>query len=76
MNASSRRSGKRILSELQEATQSHQVRNTTDQETVNAFFSVPDKGKTVCILLKSILVKFVIRHMHTVTKGMPIVNHY
>lgn len=45
MNASSRRSGKRILSELQEATQSHQVRNTVDQSTLNSFFSDAKKPK-------------------------------
>ncbi|KAF4519820.1 hypothetical protein B566_EDAN006834 [Ephemera danica] len=45
MNASSRRSGKRILSELQEATQSHQVRNTVEQATLNSFFSDAKKPK-------------------------------
>jgi hypothetical protein len=39
VNASSKRSGKKILAELREATQSHQVRSgALDQDSINNFF--------------------------------------
>ncbi|GLV34778.1 enhanced level of genomic instability 1 [Carabus blaptoides fortunei] len=45
INASSKRTGKKILSELQEATQSHQVKNTDSKSTSN-FFHKTAKSKS------------------------------
>ncbi|XP_065343215.1 enhanced level of genomic instability 1 [Cloeon dipterum] len=45
VNASSKRSGKRILSKLREATQSHQVRSgAVDQESIASFFGKGQGG--------------------------------